>query len=179
MNQHRAAQDVHVAAPLSQSLEESSPPTQQDASDDATFGGTGGEAARLNGDNDEGRRNDLKSSMHSTGSTATPPYWQNLNAHHRRTASSQSSGSILPAGAITLLDNETEDQEDRNSACWAKSVEIVDYTIVNGSATNIGAFVVWNVKVETLNVSCLVTLRCDHGVQMLNNTSGARYRAAP
>lgn len=159
MNQRSAAQDVHVAAPPTQSLEESSAPTQRDASDDTTLGEAGGgKAARGDSDDDEGRRNDLESSMHSTGSMATPPYWQNLNTHHRRTASSQSSGSMLPAGAITLLDNETEDQEDRNSACWAKSVEIVDYTIVNGSATNIGAFVVWNVKVETLNVSfrCIV-----------------------
>lgn len=107
---------------------------------------------QLGSDDDEGRRNDLESSVHSTSSITTPPYWHNLNTH-RRTASSQSSGSILPAGAITLLDNETEEQEERNSACWAKSVEIVDCTIVNGSATNIGAFVVWNVKVETLNVS--------------------------
>lgn len=56
-------------------------------------------------------------------------------------------------GAITLLDNEAdEDEEDRNNACWAKSVEIVDYTVVNGGATSIGAFVVWNVRVETLHV---------------------------
>ncbi|RGP79600.1 hypothetical protein FLONG3_2348 [Fusarium longipes] len=64
-----------------------------------------------------------------------------------------STESILPAGAITLRDNEASDLDDRNSACWAKSVEIVNHTIVNGSATNIGAFVVWNIRVETLNGS--------------------------
>jgi hypothetical protein len=42
--------------------------------------------------------------------------------------------------------------DDRNNACWAKSVEIVDYIVVNGSATNIGAFVVWIIRVETLTV---------------------------
>lgn len=67
-----------------------------------------------------------------------------------------STESVLPAGAITLRDNEASDLDDRNSACWAKSVEIVNYTVVNGSATNIGAFVVWNIRVETLNVSDLV-----------------------
>lgn len=64
-----------------------------------------------------------------------------------------STESFLPAGAITLRDNEASDLDDRNSACWAKSVEIVNHTVVNGSATNIGAFVVWNIRVETLNVS--------------------------
>ncbi|KAM0479709.1 hypothetical protein ACHAP7_005500 [Fusarium lateritium] len=71
----------------------------------------------------------------------------------RRTISNMSTESVLPAGAITLRDNETSDFDDRNSACWAKSVEIVSHTVVNGSATNIGAFVVWNIRVEALNVS--------------------------
>lgn len=146
MNQERAAQDSHDAV-----RSEAAAPATAPAGDETTDQRQN--AMHLESDDDEGRRNDLESSMHSTSSVTTPPYWHNLNAHHRRTASSQSSGSMLPAGAITLLDNETEEQEDRNSACWAKSVEIVDYTIVNGSATNIGAFVVWNVRVETLNVS--------------------------
>lgn len=72
-----------------------------------------------------------------------------------------SSESVLPPGAITLQDNEYDDGpdgsnvygRDRNRACWARSVEVKDYVIVNGSTTNIGAFVVWNIRVETLNVS--------------------------
>ncbi|PTB40743.1 hypothetical protein M441DRAFT_139911 [Trichoderma asperellum CBS 433.97] len=63
-----------------------------------------------------------------------------------------STESFLPAGAIRLRDNDTSD-DDRNSACWAKSVEITDYIFVNGSNTNIGAFIVWNIRVETLNGS--------------------------
>ncbi|KAM0201276.1 hypothetical protein ACHAPQ_009366 [Fusarium lateritium] len=55
-----------------------------------------------------------------------------------------STESVLPAGAITLRDNETSDFDDRNSACWAKSVEIVSHTVVNG---------IWNIRVEALNVS--------------------------
>lgn len=51
-----------------------------------------------------------------------------------------------------MRDNESEDWGGRNSACWARSVEIPDYVVVNGSATNIGAFVVFNVRVETINV---------------------------
>lgn len=40
---------------------------------------------------------------------------------------------------------------DRNKACWARSVEVSDHVVVNGSATNIGAFVVWNIRVQTLS----------------------------
>ncbi|POR34975.1 PX domain-containing protein YPT35 [Tolypocladium paradoxum] len=106
-------------------------------------GGGGGEGARMAG-----------SSTLSPSSVASPPYWLNSRAHtHQRSASSLSADSVLPAGAITLRDNDTSEHDDRNAACWAKSVEIVDYTTVNGSATSIGAFVVWTVRVETLTGS--------------------------
>ncbi|KAM3515420.1 hypothetical protein MY11210_000982 [Beauveria gryllotalpidicola] len=86
-----------------------------------------------------------------------PPYWQNMpsRAARPRAASVQSSDSSgRPTGAILLLDHEADDDaQDRNNACWARSVEIVDYTVVNGGATSIGAFVVWNVRVETLQGS--------------------------
>ncbi|KND91076.1 PX domain-containing protein YPT35 [Tolypocladium ophioglossoides CBS 100239] len=94
------------------------------------------------------------SSTLSPSSVTSPPYWLNSGAHaHQRSTSNLSADSVLPAGAITLRDNDTSEHDDRNAACWAKSVEIVDYTTVNGSATNIGAFVVWTVRVETLNGS--------------------------
>lgn len=100
----------------------------------------------------------------------SPPYWQlssistggdALRSHniHNRTPSAE---SVLPPGAITLQDNEDASSDagngdasgrDRNRACWARSVEIVNYVVVNSSATNIGAFVVWNIRVETLSVS--------------------------
>lgn len=102
---------------------------------------------------------DLASSTLSADSVTSPPYWHNRNAHtHQRTASSFSVDSHLPVGAITLRDNETGDHSDRNDACWAKGVEIMDHTVVNGSATNIGAFVVWNVRVQTLSVRTSVAL---------------------
>jgi hypothetical protein len=93
---------------------------------------------------------------------------------HTRVVSSASAESVLPPGAITLQDNEREDDDDinnngteptgrrsnsselygrdRNRACWARSVQVTDYVLVNGSTTNIGAFVVWHIRVETLNV---------------------------
>ncbi|KUI57124.1 PX domain-containing protein YPT35 [Cytospora mali] len=110
-------------------------------------------------------------------SITSPPYWQHghgalgsgygngalSHAHHNHSAE-----SLVP-GAITLQDNEAEEDgepterqrnsdelrtsygRDRNRACWAKSVEVTNYVIVNGSATNIGAFLVWNIRVETLS----------------------------
>jgi len=99
----------------------------------------------------------LRSQMPSTPTSAdtsgsdlshvtSPPYWVQS---HQRSVSNISVESI-PPGAITLQDN-TDGEDDKNRACWARSVHIDDYVVVNGSKTGIGAFVVWNIKVETLN----------------------------
>jgi len=87
-----------------------------------------------------------------SSAVTTPPYWTSSGRTHQRNTSNVSVDS-LPPGAITLRDNENMEGDDRNNACWAKSVEIVDYIVVNGSATNIGAFVVWIIRVETLTGS--------------------------
>lgn len=58
-----------------------------------------------------------------------------------------------PQRQRTSEETRTSYGRDRNKACWAKSVEVTNYVIVNGSATNIGAFVVWNIRVQTLSVS--------------------------
>ena len=86
----------------------------------------------------------------STSSNITPPYWINANVHKRSV--SNVSADSLPLGAITLRDNENSDEDDRNAACWARSVEIIDQTVINGGATSVGAFVVWIIRVETLSV---------------------------
>ncbi|QUC17462.1 uncharacterized protein UV8b_01703 [Ustilaginoidea virens] len=99
---------------------------------------------------------DVARSPASASSAASPPYWTTSGSgSHQRSISAE---SILPAGAITLRDNDTSEHHDRNNACWAKSVEIVDYTVVNGGSTTIGAFVVWNVRVETLS-GCHMNIR--------------------
>jgi len=96
-------------------------------------------------------------------SVASPPYWSAQASGpkgHHRALSNMSAESVLPPGAITLQDNEYDDGpdgsnvhgRDRNRACWARSVQVKDYVLVNGSTTNLGAFVVWNIRVETLNV---------------------------
>ncbi|KAJ4416221.1 hypothetical protein N0V82_006893 [Gnomoniopsis sp. IMI 355080] len=98
----------------------------------------------------------------------SPPYWAHghtLESQSTSQANNLSTESLVPGG-ITLQDNEADEADDprqrnseetrtsygrdRNKACWAKSVEVTDYVTVNGSATNIGAFVVWNIRVQTL-----------------------------
>jgi hypothetical protein len=80
----------------------------------------------------------------------SPPYWVQS---HRRSVSNISVESIQ-AGAITLQDN-TDGIDGKNEVCWAKGVHIVDHVVVNSSRTGIGAFVVWNITVETLSVSII------------------------
>ncbi|TVY88932.1 PX domain-containing protein [Lachnellula willkommii] len=77
-------------------------------------------------------------------SPVSPPYW--VQGHQRSV--SNASVDSLPGG-ITLQDN-TDEDDAKNKACWAKSVYIEDHVIVNGNRTGIGAFVVWNINVETL-----------------------------
>lgn len=85
----------------------------------------------------------------SSASPATsPPYWVRA---HQRSFSNISVESTAP-GAITLEDNDNV-ADVRNQACWAKSVHIDDYVVVNGNRTGIGAFIVWTITVETLRVS--------------------------
>jgi hypothetical protein len=86
-------------------------------------------------------------SIAESSPVTTPPYWVHS---HTRTVSNISIESIA-SGAIRLQDN-TDGRDDKNEACWAKGVHIDDYVVVNGNKTGIGAFVVWNVRVETLSV---------------------------
>ncbi|OTA64188.1 Phox-like protein [Hypoxylon sp. EC38] len=94
------------------------------------------------------------SSSPVTSPVTSPPYWIANHSNHNREVSTASAESF-PTGGIILRDNENSELDDRGSACWAKSVEITDYVTVNGSTTNIGAFVVWNIRVETLSGSYL------------------------
>jgi len=51
------------------------------------------------------------------------------------------------------LEDNTGGEDPKNKACWAKSVYIEDHVVINGNygrKTGIGAFVVWNITVETL-----------------------------
>lgn len=84
----------------------------------------------------------------SSSPTTSPPYWVHS---HQRSFSNISVESVMP-GAITLEDNDNA-ADVKNKACWAKSVYIEDYVVVNENRTGIGAFIVWNITVETLRGS--------------------------
>jgi len=121
------------------------------------------DSGRINGANAEGSKLALdtnpqpppalaqsKSKSPITSPVTSPPYWVQS---HQRSISNTSIESI-PAGGITLLDNTDSPADNKNKFCWAKSVYIEDHVMVNEHRTGIGAFVVWNVTVETLRV-CL------------------------
>lgn len=81
-----------------------------------------------------------------------PPYWS-----HRRYESYSSVKNSKPA-PITLEDH-TEEPSEQSGPAWAKGVTIDDYVLVSGTVPNVGKFVVWNCKIETLDVSP-ITLSC-------------------
>lgn len=86
----------------------------------------------------------------NSSSAVVPPYWQ----RHQRSASyhsncSADNGRRTPIG----LEDHTDDGSEQCKALWAKGVTIDDYVVVSGSAPGIGAYVVWNCTVETLDVS--------------------------
>ena len=87
----------------------------------------------------------------------SPPYW---TQSHRRSVSNISVEST-PPGGIKLLDN-TKGRDNKNEFCWAKAVHIDDHVVVNSNRTGIGAFVVWNITVETLNVGIPVFFSMIH-----------------
>lgn len=99
---------------------------------------------------------------HHGGKTATsttdlvPPYWQ----RHQRSDSSLSYASVdnIRRTPITLEDH-TDEGSEQCKALWAKHVTIDDYVVVSGNAPAVGAYVVWNCTVETLDVSDNLILR--------------------
>ncbi|KAL4802952.1 Phox homologous domain-containing protein [Aspergillus unguis] len=73
-----------------------------------------------------------------------PPYWS-----HHRNASRTSQISVDRGQAITLEDHTEDPNSETSRGLWAKSVTIDDHVVVQGK-TGIGAYVVWNCKIRTL-----------------------------
>jgi hypothetical protein len=80
-----------------------------------------------------------------SGQHTPPPYW---NHGANSSASSDPSSGRLPA---IILEDHTLSRAASRGALWAKSIAIDDYVVVHGSAPAIGAYVVWNCKVQTLD----------------------------
>lgn len=78
-----------------------------------------------------------------------PPYWQRQDHNDNRL-----SCLSLDAPPPIRLEDHTDEASEQHKALWAKHVSIDDYVIVgNSPAPAFGAYVVWTVTVETLDVS--------------------------
>ena len=86
-----------------------------------------------------------------SSSSIVPPYWS-----HRRYESYSSVKNTKPP-PITLEDH-TEESYEESGAVWAEGVTIENYVLVSGTIPSVGNFVVWNCKIETLDVSSLPLL---------------------
>lgn len=108
------------------------------------------------GSTDEIRRSPSPSPAKPTAGVV-PPYWR-----HSRAASRASHVSLdSSTGRLITLEDHSEDLScDTSRGLWARSVTIDDYVVVKGT-TGIGAYVVWNCKIETLEVGSLFPLRED------------------
>lgn len=82
---------------------------------------------------------------HHLSAQLSPPYWQ-----HQRSISSATQVSVDRPPAITLEDN-TQPNSPSQSGLWAKTVSIEDYVVVRGNPAGLGAYVVWNCRVQTLD----------------------------
>jgi len=49
------------------------------------------------------------------------------------------------------MEDNTQPNSPSQSGLWAKTVSIEDYVIVRGNPTGLGAYVVWNCRVQTLD----------------------------
>ncbi|KAJ5140509.1 hypothetical protein N7448_003917 [Penicillium atrosanguineum] len=77
-------------------------------------------------------------------SAVVPPYWQ----RHERNASRASQSSLVPG--ITLEDHAADPECETSRGLWARSLSIEDHCVVQGK-TGVGAYVVWNCTVHTLD----------------------------
>ena len=77
-----------------------------------------------------------------------PPYWQ----RHDRNASRASQSSLAGSAMITLEDHAADPECETSRGLWAQSVLIEDHVVVQGK-TGVGAYVVWNCRIQTLDVS--------------------------
>lgn len=86
------------------------------------------------------------SSRDRSVSGVIPPYW-----HHTRNSSRTSQISLDRPPPITLEDHTEDPNSETSRGLWAKSVTIDDHVVVQGK-TGVGAYVVWNCRIQTLDV---------------------------
>lgn len=81
--------------------------------------------------------------------SVVPPYWRKHERNVSRLSSYSDNGHPTPIG----LEDHTDEDSEHCKVLWAKGVTIDDHVVVSGTAPGLGAYVVWNCTVETLDVS--------------------------
>jgi hypothetical protein len=107
-----------------------------------------GDASQNHDEDNGGGEPGAGNSQNTPRAPLIPPHW----SHHRHESYISIDDEDRGSVPITLEDNTGEDSE-RSSSCWARRVSINDYVILSGSIPTVGTFVVWNCKVDTLDVS--------------------------
>lgn len=85
-------------------------------------------------------------------SGVVPPWWQ----RHERNISTTSQTSLR--NTITLEDHTADPNSETSRGLWARSVSIDDYCVVQGMG--VGAYVVWNCTIQTLDVCFRLPAAC-------------------
>lgn len=80
-----------------------------------------------------------------------PPYWRSNS-----TLSYASLDNSRPS-AIRLEDH-SEEHSEQSRVLWARHVSVDDYLVVRGATPGLGEYVVWNCRIETLDVRQLSAL---------------------
>lgn len=106
----------------------------------------------------EPNNNDLPDSQEASRPTSlssvVPPYWSHYRGASRASLSSVEGPRSNP---ITLEDHTRDPTCETNRGLWASGVTIDDHVIVEGKS-GVGSYVVWNCKIDTLDVCGKPTL---------------------
>ncbi|KAJ5739368.1 hypothetical protein N7533_012152 [Penicillium manginii] len=93
---------------------------------------------------EEQQESSASSSKSRPVSAVVPPWWQ----RHERNVSRASQSSLR--NTITLEDHTADPDSETSRGLWARNVAISDHCVVQGK-TGVGAYVVWNCVVQTLD----------------------------
>ncbi|KAJ5407941.1 hypothetical protein N7509_001824 [Penicillium cosmopolitanum] len=126
------SQDTHI-----QTLAELQAEVETEAEAEAEAGGEAEEG-------EEQQESAASSSKSRPVSGVVPPWWQ----RHERNVSRVSQSSLR--NTITLEDHTADPDSETSRGLWARNVAINDHCVVQGK-TGVGAYVVWNCVVQTLD----------------------------
>ncbi|KAK2758690.1 hypothetical protein FQN54_003380 [Arachnomyces sp. PD_36] len=133
-----AASEQHTQPPPSSSVTDTLAP--------ATENGPSQSSPRSEANNHT-PNNKKQESRPASLSSIVPPYWR----HYRGASRASISSTEGPRGnPITLEDHTGDPTCETNRGLWASGVRIDDHVVVEGKS-GVGAYVVWNCKIDTLD----------------------------